>query len=150
MAAPHKHVQRASRELFAVARADSVAHQHLRDRVLGLLWVTIAVDVVATLIVYVTEHGARGTQIHSLWAAFLFTTGQLLTASSVDAPTTSVGKVLEIFFDLYAITVVAALAGSFGAFFHRISEDRREAAAKAAAAQEEALAVETEATGTAT
>jgi hypothetical protein len=135
VAAPHKHIQRASREVLAVARADSVAHQHLRDRVLALLWLTLAIDVLATLIVFVTEHGAQGTEIRNLWDAFLFTTGQLLTASSVAAPATSVGKVLEIFFDLYAITVVAALAGSFGAFFHRISEDRREAAKREAAAK---------------
>jgi hypothetical protein len=53
------------------------------------------------------------------------------------------GKVLEIFFDIYAITVVATLAGSFGAFFHRLSQlheekCKAEEATKAAAEAERA------------
>jgi hypothetical protein len=31
--------------------------------------------------------------------------------------------VLELFFDIWAITVVATLAGSFGAFFHARSKE---------------------------
>jgi hypothetical protein len=31
--------------------------------------------------------------------------------------------VLELFFDIWAITVVATLAGSFGAFFHARSQE---------------------------
>ena len=37
-------------------------------------------------------------------------------------PATNAGKVIELFFDIYAITVVATLAGSFGAFFHQRSK----------------------------
>ena len=66
--------------------------------------------------------------------AFLFSVSQLLTASSVASPQTDPIKVLELLFDIYAITVVAALAGSFGAFFHRRNQEQD--AAKAAAAAE--------------
>jgi hypothetical protein len=136
--APHKHIQRASRGLLAVARGETHAHRHLRDRLLAIGWVTIALDVACTLIVFFAERRSGGTQIHTLWDAFLFATGQLLTASSVASPSSGVGKVLEIFFDIYAITVVATLAGSFGAFFHRLSQlheekCRAEEEAKAAA-----------------
>jgi hypothetical protein len=83
--APHVHVQRASRGLFAVARGETAAHEHLRDRVLSIIWVTVVID--------------------------------------------------EILFALYAITVVAALAGSFGAFFHKRGQEiaAEKAAAEAAA-----------------
>jgi hypothetical protein len=136
--APHQHIQRASRGLLAVARGQSRAHEHLRDRLLAIIWVTIALDIVCTLIVFVTERHAGGTQIHNLWDSFLFATAQLTTASSVASPTTDVGKVLELFFDVYAITVVATMAGSFGAFFHKLSQEheercRAEEAARAAA-----------------
>jgi hypothetical protein len=122
--APHRHVQRASRGLVAVARGKGHAHKHLRDRLLAIIWVTIALDVICTLIVFFAERHSGGTQIHNPWEAFLFSTSQLTTASSVDSPASEVGKVLELFFDVYAITVVATLAGSFGAFFHKLSQDR--------------------------
>jgi len=43
------------------------------------------------------------------------------------------GDSLEIGFDIYAITVVGALAGAFGSFFHRRSQEHD--AAKAAASE---------------
>jgi hypothetical protein len=144
---PHQHIQRASRGVLAVARGETHAHRHLRDRLLAIVWVTVVLDVACTLIVFFAERHSSGTQINNLWDAFLFATGQLLTASSVASPASETGKVLEIFFDIYAITVVATLAGSFGAFFHRLSQlheekCRAEEEAKAAAeAQRAAVGV---------
>ena len=48
-------------------------------------------------------------------------------------PATNLGKILELIFDLWAITVVASLAGSFGAFFHARSKEMNEEMAKAEA-----------------
>ena len=70
---------------------------------------------------------------HSLFDSFLFTTSQLLTGSSVANPATDLGKILELVFDLWALTVVASLAGSFGAFFHARSKEMNEEMAKAEA-----------------
>jgi hypothetical protein len=125
---PHRHVQRASRELVAVAREKSDTHRHLKNRLLAIFWVTVAMAIFFSVVVYFAEHNAKGSQIHTVPDAFLFTISQLFTASSVDAPTTRGVQVLEFFFDLYAIFVVAALAGSFGAFFHRRTEEMREKA----------------------
>jgi hypothetical protein len=119
----HHHINHASREAIAVARGSTATHSHLRRRILTITLVTLFFAVVCTLIVYLAERHAHGTQIHSLFDAFLFSTSQLLTASSVANPTTQPGKVLELFFDIYAITVVATLAGSFGAFFHQRSKE---------------------------
>jgi hypothetical protein len=117
------HVNHASREAIAVASGKTATHAHLRRRLLTIFIVTAAFAVACTVIVYLTERHAHGTEIHNLFDAFLFSTSQLLTASSVATPKTNTAKVLELFFDIYAITVVATLAGSFGAFFHQRSKE---------------------------
>jgi hypothetical protein len=136
VAAPHHHIQRAARGTFAVARATEGHQYHLRNRLLTIFWVTVAIACVFTVVVFFTERHAQGTDIHNLFDSFLFTMSQLLTASSVASPATNAGKVLELFFDLYALTVVAATAGSFGAFFHRRSQvlDEQKRRSDAAAA----------------
>ena len=119
--------------MLAVARGSSKTHYHLRHRILIIFGATAVFAVLCTLVVYLTERHAAGTEIHSLFASFLFTTSQLLTGSSVANPTTDLGKILELVFDLWAITVVASLAGSFGAFFHARSKEMNEEMAKAEA-----------------
>jgi len=117
------HVKNANREMIAVVQGQTRTHTHLRRRLATIFLATAFIAVICTLIVYFTERGAKGTEIHNLFDAFLFSTSQLLTASSVAAPKTNFGKVLELFFDIWAITVVATLAGSFGAFFHARSKE---------------------------
>ncbi len=124
--AQRRPVKHAGHEVMAVARGKTMTHTHLRHRILVIFGATAIFAVICTLVVYLTEHGAKGTEIHSLWDAFLFSTSQLLTGSSVANPSTDLGKVLELIFDLWAITVVASLAGSFGAFFHARSKEMNE------------------------
>jgi hypothetical protein len=118
-----RHVNHAGREAIAVARGATSTHTHLRRRLLTIFIVTAFFAAVFTFVVYLTERHAPNTEIHSLFDAFLFSTSQLLTASSVASPRGDAGKVIELFFDIYAITVVATLAGSFGAFFHQRSKE---------------------------
>jgi hypothetical protein len=129
----HRPVKRAGHEVLAVARGSSRTHYHLRHRILIIFGATAVFAVLCTLVIYLAEHGAKGGEIHSLWDSFLFSTSQLLTGSSVATPATDFGKVLELVFDLWAITVVATLAGSFGAFFHARSKEMNEEMAKAEA-----------------
>lgn len=125
-----RHARNVHREVIAVAQAKTKTHAHLRRRLLTIFLATAFFSVLCTLIVYLVEHGNRHTEIHDLFDAFLFSTSQLLTGSSVANPATDAGKVLELVFDIWAITVVATLAGSFGAFFHQRSRelDRAESA----------------------
>jgi hypothetical protein len=116
-------VNHASREAIAVARGSTSTHAHLRRRLLTIVFVTLFFAAICTLVIYASERHAHGTQIHSPFDAFLFSTSQLPAASSVASPATQTGKVLGLFFDIYAITVVATLAGSFGAFFHQRSKE---------------------------
>jgi hypothetical protein len=121
--ARHGPVRHAGHEVVAVARASSRTHYHLRRRIFIIFGTTAVFALLCTVIVYLTEHHARHTEIHNLFDSFLFTTSQLLTGSSVANPASDLGKVLELVFDLWAITVVASLAGSFGAFFHARSKE---------------------------
>src|SRR5437868_843478 len=109
----HRHVRNAHQEVIAVARANTPTHAHLRRRLAVIFAATAVMAVICTLVVYFTERHAKGTEIHDLFDSFIFSTSQLLTASSVASPQTDFGKVLELFFDLWAISVVATLAGSF-------------------------------------
>jgi hypothetical protein len=131
--ARHRPVKHAGHEVLAVARGSSRTHYHLRRRILIIFGTTAVFAVICTLVIYLTEHNAKGSEIHNLFDAFLFATSQLLTGSSVANPSTDLGKVLELVFDLWAITVVATLAGSFGAFFHARSKEMNEEMARAEA-----------------
>ena len=85
---------------------------------------TIVMDALGTLLVYVFERDARGTQITNLGDALFWTTAQLLTVSSqVSAPLTTGGRIVDVVLMLFAMTVVTALAGSFGAFFFHTREE---------------------------
>jgi hypothetical protein len=129
----HRPVRHAGHEVMAVARASSRTHYHLRRRILIIFGTTAVFAVICTVVIYLAERHAKHGEIHSLWDSFLFSTSQLLTGSSVANPKTNLGKILELIFDLWAITVVASLAGSFGAFFHARSKEMNEEMEKAEA-----------------
>jgi hypothetical protein len=112
-------------EVAAVVRADSDTHLHLRQRILAIALITVAVDVVCTVLMWLFERHAPQTDVKSIGSALFFSSTQLLTVSSSMAnPLTTAGRVLDVLMEAYAITVVASLAGSFGAFFHRRSQER--------------------------
>jgi len=103
----------------------TATHRHLRERLGRLAVATLGVDLVATLLVYQFEHDAPRTRITTLGDAAFWTTTQLLTVSSqLPNPISTGGRILDIFLRLWAISVVAALAGAFGAFFHRRGLER--------------------------
>jgi hypothetical protein len=120
-------VARAGREIRAVARADTDAHRHLRDRLAAILAISVVVDLVCGVLTFLFERHAPGTDVKSIGSALFFSSTQLLTVSSQMAnPLTTAGRVLDVAMEVYAITVVTSLAGSFGAFFHRRSTERSE------------------------
>jgi hypothetical protein len=115
----------AGREIAAVLRGETTTHRHLRDRLVAMFALSIVVDVVCGVLAWLFERNAQGTDIKSLGSGLFFSSTQLLTVSSqMSNPLTTAGRILDIGMEAYAITVVAALAGSFGAFFHRRSGER--------------------------
>jgi hypothetical protein len=122
----------AGREIRAIARAETETHRHLRDRIAGVAAVSVVVNLVCAVLAYLFERHAAGSDITSIGRALFFSSTQLLTvSSSMTNPLTTAGRVLDVAMEAYALTVVASLAGMFGAFFHRRSDERRDAAKRA-------------------
>jgi hypothetical protein len=81
---------------------------------------------VCAVLVFLFERHAPGSDVKTIPSALFFSSTQLLTvSSSMTNPLTAAGRVLNVAMEAYAITVVASLAGMFGAFFHRRSDERR-------------------------
>jgi hypothetical protein len=118
-------VTRAARnEVRSVLRADTPTHGRLRDTLMVIVVTTVGVDVVCAVLAFVFERHVHGTQIDSFGSALFWTSTQLLTVSSqLPNPLSVAGRILDVAMEAYAITVVAALAGSIGTFFiHRARE----------------------------
>ena len=121
----HVPVHRAAREAVGVAKARTETHLHLRDRLVAVALITIVVDLACSVLAFLLERNEPQTEINNLGSALFWTSAQLLTVSSqMRNPLSAGGRVLDILMEAYAITVVGALAGSFGAFFHRRSRER--------------------------
>jgi hypothetical protein len=118
-------VARASREVHDVIRAATPTHASLRARVAALALATAVIDAVGSVLILLLERDERGTEITNLGDSVFWTTAQLLTVSSqMRNPLSTGGRILDLFFEAWAISAVAVLAGSFGAFFHRRGQER--------------------------
>ena len=114
------------REIRDILSAATPTHGVLRNRIAAIGIATLAVDAVGTVLVYMFEHSAKNTEISTLGDSLFWVSCQLLTVSSqISNPFTTGGRVVDVFLELYAITVVTTLAGSWGAFFHRRGLERR-------------------------
>jgi hypothetical protein len=112
-------------EIAGVARAITPTHEHLRSRLLLLFVTTVALDAIASVLIFGFERHADGTEITTFGDSLFWTSTQLLTVSSqLPNPISTPARVLDVFLQAYAISVVAILAGSFGAFFHRRGMER--------------------------
>jgi voltage-gated potassium channel len=93
-------------------------HRRLVARLLVALGVTLVLDLVGAVLVWLTERHAHGTDIHGFGDALFFSTVQLLTISSqLKNPLTAAGRIVDVGLEVWAIVVVASIGGSFAAFF---------------------------------
>jgi voltage-gated potassium channel len=93
-------------------------HRRLAARLLVALGLTLVVLVAGSVLVWVSESGRKGGEIHGFGDAVFFTAVQLLSvSSSLTNPVTAAGKVIDVALEAWAIFVVTAVAGSFAAFF---------------------------------
>ena len=98
-------------EVRDIARARTATHARLRDQVVGIALATIGIDLICGVLAFVFEHHAKQTQIASFGSALFWTSTQLLTvSSSIANPISTLGRVLDVAMEAYAITVVAGLA----------------------------------------
>ena len=102
-----------------LVRGDSLTHRFLRARLTLLLVATLVLDAVATVVMYLLEHDKPDSGFHDFGGALFWVSAQLTTVSSqMPNPVTGAGQVLDILLEIWAITVVAALAASLTAFLH--------------------------------
>jgi hypothetical protein len=105
-------------DLHKLMRGSTPMHFHLRRRLLMIYGATFVLALFGALAIYFLERHAQGTEIHNYGDALFWTSAQLLTVSSqLKNPISTGARVLDIFFMVWAISVVAALAGSIGTFF---------------------------------
>jgi len=113
-------------EVRMVLRGESRTHRFLRHRLMTLLVATVGLDLVASLLMYMLEHDARGSGFRDVGGALFWVSAQLTTVSSqMPNPVTTGGRVLDIVLEVWAISVVATLAGSLAAFFHARHMEQR-------------------------
>jgi hypothetical protein len=93
-------------------------HRRLVARLLLVLALTLLVDAIGTVLVWATERGVKGGDIHGWGDAVFFTTVQLLTVSSqIKNPLTTSGRVIDVVLELWAVIAVAGSAGAIATFF---------------------------------
>ncbi len=115
-------------EVRDIGRASTATHGRLRDRLVGTAIATIGIDVICAVLAFVFEHHAKQTQIASFGSALFWTSTQLLTvSSSIQNPISTPARVLDVAMEVYAITVIASLAGSVGAFLVKRGQELEQA-----------------------
>jgi hypothetical protein len=130
-------IRNTAAEVRDVVRAETPTHSRLRDRLVGIALATIGFDLLCAVLAFVFEHDAKQTQITSLGSALFWTSTQLLTvSSSIQNPISTPGRLLDVVMEVYAITVVASLAGAMGAFMVKRGAEIEQAAARAKDAAE--------------
>jgi voltage-gated potassium channel len=99
-------------------------HRRLLGRLGLVLVVTVAIDVVGAVAMFMLERHSAGSQIHTIGQAFFFSSVQLLTVSSqMQNPVTPAGRVVDVLLEVWAVIVVAGSAGAIASFFQ--SNDRQ-------------------------
>ena len=108
------------RELRRLARAETDRHERLRDRLLTAIAATLMVYAIGVVLVYFLERHGPKTEVKTVGDAAFFASVQLLTISSqLKNPVTAGGRIVDVVLEIYALVVVATLAGMFASFFHR-------------------------------
>jgi hypothetical protein len=115
-----------------VVRARTPTHARLRDSLVGIALATLGVDLICAVLALVFEQHANQTQITSFGSALFWTSTQLLTvSSSIQNPISTPARILDVAMEVYAISVVASLAGAMGAFLVKRGHELEKAAAQA-------------------
>ena len=93
-------------------------HRRLFARLLLAFGLSSVVFAVGTVLIWVSESGQKGGNIHGFGDAAYFCAVQLLTvSSSMTNPLPPAGKIVDVGLEAWAIFVVTAVAGSFATFF---------------------------------
>ena len=93
-------------------------HRRLFARLLIAFGLSTVIFVAGTVLIWVFESGQKGGNINGFGDAAFFCSVQLLSvSSSMTNPVTSLGKIVDVGLEAWAIFVITAVAGSFATFF---------------------------------
>ena len=85
---------------------------------------TVGVDLVCAVLAFLLERHSQQTEVKTFGSAAFWTTTQLLTVSSqLKNPISVGGRLLDVFMEIYAISVIAALAGALGSFVQKRAQE---------------------------
>ena len=85
---------------------------------------TVGVDLFCAVMAFLLERHSPQTEISTFGSAAFWTTTQMLTVSSqIKNPISVGGRILDVFMEIYAITVIATLAGAVGSFLQKRGEE---------------------------
>jgi hypothetical protein len=108
------------REVRDVFRAATATHRRLRNHLLTIAVATVGIDLMCAIVAFILERHSQQTEIKTFGSAAFWTTTQLLTVSSqIKNPISTGGRILDVFMEAYAITVIATLAGAIGSFLQK-------------------------------
>ena len=114
----------AAREFRDVLRAATPTHRRLRDQLVTIIVATVGIDLLCAIVAFLLERHSQQTEIKTLGSAAFWTTTQMLTVSSqVKNPISVGGRLLDVFMEIYAISVIATLAGAFGSFLQKRGQE---------------------------
>jgi hypothetical protein len=117
-------VRKAAGEVYDVARGTTATHRRLRDHLTAIVVATLGVNFICALVAFLVERHAQQTEVKSYGSALFWTSTQLLTvSSSIKNPVSTGGRVLDVFMEIWAITVIATLAGAMGSFLQKRGEE---------------------------
>ena len=123
---PHRVLGSSAREFRDVLRGATPTHRRLRDHLVTIMVVTVGVDLFCAIAAFLLERHSAQTEIKTFGSAAFWTTTQLLTvSSSIKNPISAGGRVLDVFMEIYAITVIAGLAGAVGTFLQKRGEETK-------------------------
>lgn len=117
---PHRVLRSAIREAYDVARAATPTHRRLRDHVTAIAVATLGIDLICAAMAFLLERHSQETEIKTFGSAVFWTSTQLLTVSSqIKNPISTGGRILDVFMEVWAIAVIATLAGAMGSFIQK-------------------------------
>jgi hypothetical protein len=121
---PHRVLASAAREFRDVLRGATATHRRLRDHLVTIVSATAGIDLFCAIAAFLLERHSQQTEIKTFGSAMFWTTTQLLTVSSqIKNPISAGGRILDVFMEIYAITVIAGLAGAIGTFLQKRGEE---------------------------
>ena len=105
-------------------RAATATHRRLRDQLVTIIVATVGIDLVCAIAAFLLERHSGQTEIKTFGSAAFWTTTQMLTVSSqIKNPISVGGRLLDVFMEIYAVSVIATLAGAFGSFLQKRGEE---------------------------